>query len=532
MKKTLLLTAVAIAVASSSCVKDEVVGVNKGSAIEIHTAVETRGLEASYYTLDTFFVTALEQGSDTPYFQDVPFVLVGWDKYNSNPTYYWPGQGRKLSFYAYAPSCEKLGNATVTLNNNEKKIEGLTVKTNIDEQHDFVYAYNEGNDGTGLEEQANVGIVFDHKLSAIDVRAYTSSDYVYNFAGVRIGGIYNKGNLADLAGEEWEIATDAEKVEFEKLFVEEPITMEQYNNERLLGELMNLNNNTRDNFAFMIPQEFAAWDPINDPANDNGGAYIAVYVQINTADGVRVYPSSAEGDYAWVAVPVTADEWQTGYKYMYTLDFTDGAGYTAPTTQNPGVPVLGDAKIKMTMSLNGMEEGVEDMVVNPNMLGEWTAIEYKLETVYYLIDDSNDIVLDENDEPIIVNETTVVLSDVAEIGAKIDNFAKITISDGKRCWIKTPDGQWGQVKFVVNERNYILLECYRRSYAPVDSTDENDYSPATRIHQIIPATPDTEGSAIITLDGWGTTYENGQRCRYEDYMTITYTINYLNTESE
>ena len=133
MKKALLLTGVAMLVAMSSCMRDEVVGENKGHVIGFRTAVDTRGMVTNRYTLDAFYVTALENGTDTPYFVDVPFVHTNSNGFMSNTEYYWPGNDRRLMFYAYAPGAEGLGGATVTLTHAKKSIEGFTVKSNISE---------------------------------------------------------------------------------------------------------------------------------------------------------------------------------------------------------------------------------------------------------------------------------------------------------------------------------------------------------------------------------------------------------------
>ena len=57
-------------------------------------------------------------------------------------------------------------------------------------------------------------------------------------------------------------------------------------------------------------------------------------------------------EYAWLAVPVDT-KWEAGYKYVYTLDFTSGAGYPDPLGGDPtGSTALG-GPIKFTMDVNG-----------------------------------------------------------------------------------------------------------------------------------------------------------------------------------
>ncbi|MBO5881776.1 MAG: fimbrillin family protein, partial [Alistipes sp.] len=369
MKKTLLMTCVAMLVAMTSCMKDEVVSENKGHVIGFRTAVDTRGLEADEWSLPYFLVTALEPGETTPYFENAQYVRDNVGEYVSSTDYYWPGNDRRLSFYAYAPKAEDMGGAEVTITNDEQSIAGFTVNPNISEQCDFIYAYNEGSDGLGLvEENGSVSLDFKHKLSKVYLYGYTGSERVFNCKGVRIGGVYNKGSMADLAGNVWTIDGDAQKSVFEKI-LDEPLTISNsLGGDYLIGKLVDIVGDSEEDNDFMIPQTLTAWDPVNDPRNINNGAYIAVYLQITTASGSRIYPEDPNVEYAWVAVPISG-EWLTGYSYQYRLDFTKGAGYVAPDVNNPssGSPVLGDATIKVVASLNGMEEATENMVVNPNM---------------------------------------------------------------------------------------------------------------------------------------------------------------------
>lgn len=515
MKKTLLLTSVALLVAMTSCMKDVVVGENKGNVIDFRTAVETRGLEANKWTLPYFLVTALEPGADTPYFADVQFVRDNNSNYVSNNDYYWPGNDRKLSFYAYAPSEEEMGGATVVLTHEEKSIEGFTVNPNISEQKDFIYAYNEG-DGSGLsEEDGSVELAFMHRLSRINFSANTSSDYIYNCKGVRIGGVYNKGSMDDITDVVWTIDNDAQKSVFEKV-LDEPVTISyRYGGDYLMGKQLDIYGDETDEYAFMLPQTFTAWDPENDPTNENGGAYISVYLQITTEAGARIYPNEADGEYAWVSVPISG-EWQTQYSYVYYLNFTNGAGYGDPTTGDAGKEVLGDASIKVLASMNGMPDAIEDMVVNPNMIGEWTAMNFQNDTYRIQIeanfieneygsvigtepifdDEGNPVfVLDENGEPRMLYEEHETHTE--NLFYQIGGFAHITILDGKQAITMVPGSNIEQVTdYVVTDDNYVLIECYRKS-GEKGSKNLEDYDVHPQMTSIVPARTDAPGKADI-----------------------------------
>ena len=82
----------------------------------------------------------------------------------------------------------------------------------------------------------------------------------------------------------------------------------------------------------LIPQQLTPWDYSGDKTNTNTGAYLSVYVNIQTSEGTPIFPAVEEGEtepYSWVAVPVDTN-WEAGIKYVYTLDFTGGAGVIDP----------------------------------------------------------------------------------------------------------------------------------------------------------------------------------------------------------
>ena len=557
------MTCVAMLVAMTSCMKDEVVSENKGHVIGFRTAVDTRGLEADKWSLPYFLVTALEPGEITPYFENAQYVRDNVGEYVSSTDYYWPGNDRRLSFYAYAPKAEDMGGAEITITNDEQSIAGFTVNPNISEQCDFIYAYNEGSDGSGLvEENGSVSLDFKHKLSKVFLYGYTGSERVFNCKGVRIGGVYNKGSMVDLADDVWSIDDDAEKSVFEKI-LDEPLTISNsLGGDYLIGELVDIEGDSEVDNAFMIPQIFTAWDPVNDPKNTNNGAYIAVYLQITTASGSRIYPEDPNVEYAWVAVPISG-EWLTGYSYQYSLDFTKGAGYVAPDVNNPssGSPVLGDATIKVVASLNGMEEATENMVVNPNMIGEWTATKFKsdvyriqIEADFTVVDgrvesweptlDENGgpvFVLDENEEPIILEEEHHVITE--NIAYNIGGWSHITIVDGTQLITKVPGFDVETYNdYVFNEDGYVLIECYRLS-GEKGSMNEEDYEVRPQITSIVPARADAPGDADVAVVAsdfdnwmWFDTDDDGETepvaYMWLNHQFIDYTIEYIGPDVE
>lgn len=156
-----------------------------------------------------------------------------------------------------------------------------------------------------------------------------------------------------------------------------------------------------DNSAMLIPSENAAWQYKENPANVAGegksvGMYFSVLVRvIDTTPynpGALVYPDTdyadmevvylavdkdskrdvkarlyKEGDeyftdpeynekydiegnnaevkaFGWAALPVT-DNWEPGYVYTYTLNYTYGVGLHDPEDPEPGDPIVSDRVI-------------------------------------------------------------------------------------------------------------------------------------------------------------------------------------------
>ena len=319
--------------ALASCAKDSVKEVNNGHAIDFRVATQTRATETTTANLSTFYVTAIDaKGSN--YFTNAAFTKIE-EYFSSSPAYYWPGDGSNLEFYAYAPAAETLG-ATVAINNTAKVLTGFSPAAEFADQKDFVTATATGNK---TNETTGVALTFDHQLTQIEVKARNANEaYVYKIKGVRIAQPVSKADF-DFATKQWTPST------------EKGIYQVQYSNEITLNTYGQCIMETEGDNAMLIPQQLVAWDAENDKTNTAKGAYLSVYAQVETAEGARVYPNVDGMDYAWLAVPIDT-KWEAGYKYVYTLDFTNGAGYSDPLDgPNTGEQVLG-GPIKFTMAVS------------------------------------------------------------------------------------------------------------------------------------------------------------------------------------
>lgn len=349
MKKQLFLTAMA-ALVMVSCSEENVLDTNKGNAIDFRAAMATRAQETTTVNMSNIYVTALNARNEN-LFSDQLFSKGQSNFFTSTPAYYWPGDGSNLTFYAYSPSKTDLG-GMLTITSASKQLTDFSPQATINSQKDFVTAKATGNK---TNETSGVQLQFEHRLVQIEVKAKNANDgYVYKVKGVRIGKPVSKGTF-DFDANTWELKP--EKTNYEVTYETE---------KALSGTPVSIMKTAGDN-AMLIPQRLIAWDAAIDKTNTAEKAYLAVKVKITTAAGARVYPVATNADYDWVAVPIGTN-WVAGNKYIYTLDFSNGAGKVDPEktvdpsdaedNYKPGDDILGGA-IKFTVSVTAWTEQTE-----------------------------------------------------------------------------------------------------------------------------------------------------------------------------
>lgn len=305
----------------ASCSSDDVVSTNTGRAIDFRTSVGTRGAETTTANINKFWVTAIDEAGAN-YFSKQEYKKEKEGAFfTSSPLYYWPAG--TLNFFAYSPSETDLG-ATVTIDKDTKNLADFSPATEIANQKDFVTATASGT--RAANETNGVELTFYHRLSQIEIKAKnTNAGYVYKVVGVRIGKPVSKGTFT-FGANTWALTT-TEKANYAVEYTSAPITLTK-DSATMMG--------TANDNAMLLPQQLVAWTPETDKANTNKGAYIALKIQITTASGARVYPAKGK-EYDWAAVAVGTN-WEAGKKYVYTLDFSNGAGKVDPEKPEPTDP--------------------------------------------------------------------------------------------------------------------------------------------------------------------------------------------------
>ncbi len=347
MKKTPLFLAVLSTMALASCADDEPVNPQSidSDGISFRSGLASRATETTNSNLNSIYVTAFT-GGDT-YFANENFVK-GTDTYfTSKNKYEWLELNEKIDFFAYSPSQDELG-ADITSTEGATaglKLENFAVPEQIADQVDFITANASGtrkeNEATGVE------LTFDHRLSQIEIQAKSENPkYTFKVTGVRIGRAEYIGTF-DFTTNKWTLDDWHDTQVYTSSCDELTLTATP---QSIMGPSGN---------AMLMPQTLTPWSPANDPDNVARDSYLSVLVQITrTSDGYRVYPfpedtqKDASGNlrqYAWASIPLSGT-WEQGKKYVYTLDFTSGAGNIDPDDPNPGQPVLnGDIKFKVTV---------------------------------------------------------------------------------------------------------------------------------------------------------------------------------------
>lgn len=341
MKTTHFMIAMA-ALALASCSQDEPVSVNSGKAIDFRPAIgaQSRASEITNSNLSSIEVTAFM--GDNVYFPTLEFSKGSDGFFTSTPEYHWPGDDTELAFYAYAPAQP---GGKITIDSNVKTMTDFSPAADLGKQVDFITSYATGtrsaNEGSGVE------LTFNHQLSQIEIRAKSGNDaYTFEVSGIRIGEPVSEGAF-DFGTSAWTLGSD--KTIYEDTYdTPKTITSEAIS-------IMGAGGN-----AMLLPQQLTAWDVDGDAANSAQGAYLSVKLKITTtATGIQLYPFPSNPDCDWAAIPIDTN-WQPGKKYIYTLDFTHGAGNVDPKDPDPGKPVLG-GPIKFTVNVIDWVDTPEDL---------------------------------------------------------------------------------------------------------------------------------------------------------------------------
>ncbi len=364
MKKTPLFAAAIATLALASCSDQDNLSVAPTSldpdAIAFRSAVGSRATETTNANINEIYVTSFINKTK-PYFQNAKFTKGADSFFTSTGDYTWLSPTDTLQFISISPAPEtfeeyggefEIGDGTMALNN-------FSIPENIADQFDFISANATGVKRT--DSKTGVELTFDHRLAQVEIRAKSANKtYNYEVTGVRIGRVQYMGSF-DFQTNQWTLDDWHDTAVYDISFSPFELTDSA---QSLMGDAGN---------AMLMPQQLTPWSPQGDPDNVARESYISVQVKITRKDtGVQVYPftSSYQGpdtrSYAWASIPLGSN-WEAGKKYVYTLDFTDGAGNVDPDDPTPGEPILGE--LKFTVKVNQWLDTDNAVAVKPDYSG-------------------------------------------------------------------------------------------------------------------------------------------------------------------
>lgn len=304
-------------------------------------------------------------------------ILVGATKGGSGwslaTNYYWGDESTPATFTAFANAYDK---SAVTASSTQ--LVDQIVPATLASQKDLLVAFNSG---AKTAFASGVPLHFRHAMSQVVVNASYSTDATYSaqfpalnikVKSVKFVNLANKGTLtlptaSTASGETYTAAWSAVSGTEEYVCSpSSPVT--------LGASASYIDQSEANNPLLLMPQTTeAATGFATAPAT---GAYMMLEVDINYVESKIVgsetfkrfdlYPmpqtpltadQTAEGiedNYAWIAVPVNID-WKAGYKYTYTLNFSNIAcGKAAPGATegtegvNAGNPIISGVKTPLT----------------------------------------------------------------------------------------------------------------------------------------------------------------------------------------
>lgn len=314
-----------------SCSNDETVEIAKENAISFRSVVglNTRALNMTQDTLERkgMYVTTFTKDGARLYPETHYELTEG--VWVASPAQSWGGYSELNFFLTYPKLDEWDGGAELT---ETSKTVTVTVSKDIPEQKDYVAA-----NVTASKTGGAVSVSLKHVLSSVEIRAKnTNGAYTYRVKGIRFNGVNNQAvvdlsNLTVSCG----IITNTSARSYE-LRYNTPVELDG-TAKSIMGEAKN---------AILPPQApndgilIETWDGTSAIVTPDK-AYISVLINLTATAGANIYPAGSGSTddtrtYGWVAVPVEF-RWESGKKYVYTLDFSEGAGRVDP--YDPGVDV-------------------------------------------------------------------------------------------------------------------------------------------------------------------------------------------------
>lgn len=349
MTKKMFFVALASLALATSCSNDDrqLAGGESDKRIKFNTSfslpIESRAAETTTANLASFYVSSFQDDADGNYMTGINYTKSGdvWTTAQGN--FFWPVTG-DLNFFCYAP--ENPGQSgTFSINKDNQEFADFVPNATAGTQADFIYAVAKGN--AKDNGSTGVDITFNHALTEITVAAKNdNAAYTVEVSGVKISNVANKGSFTfpSLSGDaaKWTLSGDAADVA-------------SYESTLATAVELGSDVSTISSEAFMIlPQQLEKDEVFSKKSN------ISVKVKITMQGGQVIY-----NDWAYVGID---DNLEMGTHYVYTLDFSTGAGQ-----DETGAQVITGKEIELNVTVTPWD--AKDK--NPDTSGEVPPHAYK-----------------------------------------------------------------------------------------------------------------------------------------------------------
>lgn len=338
MKKSVIyMAAFATLGLATSCSQDALEGTKfSNNEIGVHASLgdnTTRAVETTISNLGSFTLNTFQDGDDN-YMSNVKYSSTDGSTWTTEAgKFFWPVEG-DLHFYGYAP--ETPGQSgTFKIDKDAQTLTDFSPNAAASEQKDFVYTSATGNGSSNGE--TGIDLNFKHALTEISIGAKNSNTaYTVTVTGVRIGNVKTKGTFTfpSTTGTDasWSLSdASSDKGNYETSWTE-GVT--------LGSEVSTLG---KSNVPFMIiPQSLTSMTKYAD------GNYIAMKVKITMQGGKVLHDG-------WAYIGIDTN-WEMGKHYVYTLDFSNGAGQ-----DDNGKDIISGKNIKLNVSVTVWDKKNSDI---------------------------------------------------------------------------------------------------------------------------------------------------------------------------
>ena len=328
MKKSVIyMAAFATLGLATSCNQDDSESTKySNNEIGVHASFgdnTTRAVETTISNLGSFTLNTFQDGEDN-YMNNVKYSSTDGSTWTTEAgKFFWPVEG-DLHFYGYAP--ETPGQSgTFKIDKDAQTLTDFSPNAAASDQKDFVYTSATGNGSSNGE--TGIDLNFKHALTEISIDAKNSNTaYTVTVTGVRIGNVKTKGTFTfpSTTGTDasWSLSDKtSDKGNYETTWTE-GVT--------LGGEVSKLD---ASNVPFMIiPQSLTSTTKYAD------GNYIAMKVKITMQGGKVLHDG-------WAYIGIDTN-WEMGKHYVYTLDFSNGAGQ-----DDNGKDIISGKNIKLNVTV-------------------------------------------------------------------------------------------------------------------------------------------------------------------------------------